>query len=74
MTTKEAILARARRMAVHDGIEGPLVFTIQDDGNVYALPVRNGTERDAVAWWPLPYLGREEEAALADGALLGRLA
>lgn len=64
---KAAILAWAKRMADHEEVSyGTLV--IQSDGYVYAMPADR--DRDAVAWWPLPYLGPDGEEALAAGELV----
>lgn len=66
MTIKEAVLAWARRMAEHEKVQyADLV--IQNDGYVYAMPSNH--DDGAVAWWPLPYLGPDGEAALASGDL-----
>lgn len=67
MSTREAILAWAKRMAEVEEI-GPVDrFVIQSDGCVYALD--EGNVGDALGWWPIPYLGPEGEAELASGAL-----
>lgn len=69
MTTKEAVLAWAARMAVSEDLDvDHLDLVIQSDGHVYALP-KGDHDQGAVEWWPLPYLGAEGEAALAAGEL-----
>jgi hypothetical protein len=66
MTLKESILTWARRQAEHDNVEY-VDLLIQSDGFVYAMP--ENRDAGAVAWWPLPYLGHEGEAAFAAGEL-----
>lgn len=69
MSTKEAVLAWAARMAAAENLDVErLDLVIQSDGHVYALP-KGDHDRGAVKWWPLPYLGPEGEAALAAGKL-----
>lgn len=67
MTTKEALIAWARRMAAHEGVENVAEFVIQSDGFVYAMRAKD--DDGPLAWWPLPYLGPEGEADLEAGAL-----
>lgn len=63
MKIKEAVFAWAKRMARLEELDiDRLDFVIQSDGHVYALP-KDDHDRGAVAWWPLPYLGPEGEAA-----------
>lgn len=67
MRTREAIFAWAERMAANDpDICVPHHFIIQSDGFVYAMPEMG----DALAWWPLPYIGPDGEADFAAGRLL----
>lgn len=69
MTTREAVLAWAARMASANQIDPDDVdLVIQSDGFVYALP-KGDHDRDALGWWPLPYLGPDGEAAFARGDL-----
>lgn len=65
MTTKEAVFAWAMRISAERDICVPHHFVIKPDGRVYAMPEDGGW----LAWWPLPYLGPEGEAALAAGEL-----
>ena len=66
MTTKDAVFAWAARMAEAACIE-PDHFIIQPDGLVYAMP--KNRDDDAIAWWPLPYLGPDGEAEFTAGLL-----
>ena len=68
--TKKALLAWARRMAEHEGVKCAR-FIVQSDGYVYAMPT--GKDKDAVAWWPLPFLGVAGESEFAGGRLSGDL-
>jgi hypothetical protein len=66
MTLKESVFAWARRMADAAGVK-PHHYIIESDGFVYAMPEER--EGDALAFWPLPCLGVDGEAAFASGKL-----
>jgi hypothetical protein len=62
---KDSIRAWARRTAAHAGVVDCAELLIQADGFVYAM----SSSGEALAWWPLPYLGPDGEEALEAGEL-----